>query len=97
MFKNCEMIIQNTLLLTDKNKQLQMTNKRQTKKRSFRRSYVVRENVLIEKKDLHQTQLTAEVNLMIVVKAKKSSKTRASSRCSYCDSSTYTARTCIDH
>ena len=97
VFKGCEMAMQNALLLADENKQLRMANGRQTKKRSFRRSYVVRGGVLTGEEGSHQVQLAAEANPPGVVEAERPPKTRALSRCSYCGSPEHTARICTDH
>ena len=52
------MAIYSVVLLTDENKKLRATNKRQKKKRAVRRSYIATGGVLIVQEGLNRSAIT---------------------------------------
>lgn len=94
LVKGCQMAMHSAVLLASENSKLRTANERQKAKRQTRRSYIANSGTLTVAKGAELVQREKEViNPAIEVRGAAPLQ-RAQPRCSKCNSSEHTARTC---
>ena len=82
------------VLLTSENKKLRIENQRQKKKRAKKRTYIARGGILSGAEGASRAQAAREGVVERAAEAAAERPQRAPRKCSMCESTEHTARTC---
>ena len=91
---DCQLVMHNTVILTNKNQELKVVNQKQQQKKSKTQSYIATEESLTDAEGIYFTQITEKIKKVISESSFTSVQTYAPPKCSLYSSYEHTAHTC---